>query len=92
MEYRIIKKGIEIVSDPESLLLWTGKSVRNMQELLRERGDKVSHPNVKTMPFLIVFISLFLSFQAWGQDLDSAIDQFMPFIHALHNFSRQIPQ
>ncbi|MDR1172901.1 MAG: hypothetical protein LBL24_10635, partial [Bacteroidales bacterium] len=39
-----------------------------------------------------VFISLFLSFQAWGQDLDSAIDQFMPFIHALHNFSRQIPQ
>jgi hypothetical protein len=44
------------------------------------------------MSRLIVFIFLFFSLQAWGQDLDSAIDQFMPFIRALHNFTGQIPR
>jgi transposase len=36
-----------IVGDPESLLLWTSKSVRNIQELLKEQGYKVSHELIR---------------------------------------------
>jgi hypothetical protein len=35
------------VGDPESLLLWTSKSVRNIQGLLQERGYRVSHELIR---------------------------------------------
>ena len=35
------------VGDPESLLLWTSKSVRKIKELLEEKGYKVSHELIR---------------------------------------------
>jgi len=35
------------VGDPESLLLWTSKSVRKIQELLAEKGYKISHELIR---------------------------------------------
>jgi len=42
----------------------------------------------KQNTFLFCLISVFV----WGQDLDSEISRLAPFIQALENFSRQIPQ
>ena len=44
-----IKKIIEphIVGDPESLLLWTSKSVRKIQKLLLDQGYKISHELIR---------------------------------------------
>ncbi|MDR2773269.1 MAG: IS3 family transposase, partial [Tannerella sp.] len=36
-----------VVGDPEKLLLWTGKSVRKIQEMLNGEGYKVSHELVR---------------------------------------------
>jgi len=35
------------VGDPESLLLWTSKSVRKIKELLEEQGYKISHELIR---------------------------------------------
>jgi hypothetical protein len=37
------------VGDPMKMLLWTSKSVRNIQELLKERNYKVSHELVRQL-------------------------------------------
>ena len=44
-----IKQVVEpyTVGDPESLLLWTSKSVRKIKELLEEQGYKVSHELIR---------------------------------------------
>ncbi len=47
---------------------------------------------MKTMSCLVAYISLFFNLQTWGQELDSAINILIPYIHALHSFSEYIPQ
>ena len=44
------------------------------------------------MKHTIIFFSLLLGFQVFGQDSDSGLNKFAPFIQALNHFSKKVPQ
>ena len=41
---------------------------------------------------LVVFVSFFLSLPIWGQDVESEVSRLTPYVQALQNFSKYIPQ
>ena len=47
---------------------------------------------MKAVKFLVVFVTLFLAFQVQGQNLDSDLNQFIPFVQGFNQFSRNLVQ
>ena len=49
-------------------------------------------PPISVKAGFAVFVSLFLSFQAWTQENDNEIIRIASFLHAIRDFSNSIPQ